>query len=89
MDTGYANIGTSKDINAAMLAAMSVNSRQYNHDRYSKSANEMVSRNNAAKKNPNLKAGDLKKDKINVSEYWLLFLKEYKCLKEIIACLEG
>lgn len=73
MDTDYANIGNGKDINAAMLAAMNVNSRQYHHDRYSKSANEMFSRNNAIKKNPNLKSGDLKKDKINTSEYWWLF----------------
>ena len=73
MDTEYANIGTSKDVNQAMLAAMSFSSRQYKNNRYSKSSGEMMSRNNAIKKNPNLKTGDLKKEKINTSDYWWLF----------------
>ena len=72
MDTEYANFGTAKDINAAMLAAMSVNSRQYEQTKFAKSASEINSRNNAIKKNPNLKTGDLKKEKLNTSEYWWL-----------------
>ncbi len=73
MDTEYGNIGTGKDINAAMLAAMSVNSTKFQQDRYSKSQQEMMSRNNAGKKNANLNPNDTKKPGINASEYWWLF----------------
>jgi len=73
MDTEYANIGTGKDINAAMLAAMSVNSTKYQQDRYSKSRQEMMSKNSIGKSNSNLNPNDAKKPGINTSEYWWLF----------------
>ncbi len=73
MDTEYANLGSSKDINAAMLAAMSVNSRQFQQERYSKSKSELISQNGNRNRNHQLKPGDLKKGKIDGSEYWWLF----------------
>ena len=65
------NILNAKDINAAMLAAMSVNSTKFHSDRYSKSGQELESRNNAGKRNIN--PNDLKKPGVKASEYWWLF----------------
>ena len=73
MDTEYGNIGTGQDINQAMLKAMSVNSTKFEPDRLTKSAQEMIGRNNSGKSNSNLKPNDIKKPGINGSEYWWLF----------------
>lgn len=71
MDTEYADIGTSRDINKAMLAAMSVNSTTYEQNRYSKSASELAN-NNEIKKNSQINPHDVKKTQIKNSEFWWL-----------------